>query len=146
MPALCSLAAIPNHERRNHVAMLVADLEAWTACTLVLAYDAEELPYSVQQESHTCLRWSVRRTHVAQQFPVAMLPSLQSLDRYLKINQPQSDHRTQTLRNPRLINGSSETTPATGLPDARCWGLSVSSLHFRNADKKCFSTRHAKTV
>ena len=36
--------------------MLVADLEAWTACTLVLAYDAEELPYSVQQESHTCLR------------------------------------------------------------------------------------------
>ncbi len=40
-----------------------------------------------------------------------------------------------------LINGSSETTPATRLPDVRCWGLSVSSLHFRHADQKCFSPR-----
>ncbi len=82
--------------------MLVADLEAWTACTLVLAYDAEELPYSVQQESHTCLRWSVRRTHVAQQFSVAMLPSLQSLDRYLKINSATKRSQNANFAQPTL--------------------------------------------
>ena len=79
--------------RRNHVGVIVANLGAWLACTLILAYEAKALPCSVREQTCTCLLWSGRRTHVAQQLPVAMLPNLNSLDRYLNINQPQRDCR-----------------------------------------------------
>jgi len=92
MPAVCSLAVVKNHGSRNHVATYVANLEAWCACTLVLAYDAEALPCSVQEESCTCLLWSGCQAHVAQQIPVPMLPDLASLSRHLSCYQPQSDH------------------------------------------------------
>ncbi len=36
LPAFCSSAVIPQHGSRNQVALLVANLETWLACTLVL--------------------------------------------------------------------------------------------------------------
>jgi len=75
LPACCSSAVVPLPERKNHDAALVANAEAWIACTLVLAYDAEKLPCSVQEDCSTCLLWSGWQTHVAQQVPGAMLKS-----------------------------------------------------------------------
>ncbi len=66
---------VPLLERRNHDAVVVANAEAWTACILVLAHDAEKLPCSVQEDCSTCLLWSGWQTHVAQQVPGAMLRS-----------------------------------------------------------------------
>ncbi len=81
MPACCSSAVVPLRERRNHDAALVANAEAWIACTLVLADDADELSCSVQEEKCTCLPRSECQTLVAQQVPEAMLSRLTSLTR-----------------------------------------------------------------
>ncbi len=53
MPAVCSLAVVINHGSRNHVATYIVNLGTRFACTVVLAYDAEALPCSTQEESCT---------------------------------------------------------------------------------------------
>ncbi len=92
-PACCSSAVVTLHERRNRDAVVVAN--AWIACTLVLAYDAEELPCSVQKDSCTCLLWNACQTHVAQQVPVAMLSDLASCTRCLSFDSTPNGHTTQ---------------------------------------------------
>ena len=41
MPVFCSVAMIPEHGRRNLVAVSVANLEAWLACTRILLLTAQ---------------------------------------------------------------------------------------------------------
>ncbi len=66
---------VPVLERRSHNAGVVANAEACTACTLILAYDTEKLPSDVQGDNCTCLLWSGCQANVAQQIPGAILIS-----------------------------------------------------------------------
>ena len=89
----------------NHDAVVVANAEAWTACTLVLVYDAEKLPCSVQGENCTCLLWSGCQTHVAQQIPGAMLRS----DVPHSVLKLQISHKAITERKP--VNAAAAPEP-----------------------------------
>jgi len=143
LPACCSSAVVPLLERRNHDAVVVANAEAWIACTLVLAYDAEELPCSVQEENCTCLLWSGCQTHVAQQVPGAMLRSdvphsLLELQSVTKRSQNASQCALRQLRN----HADAEPLDVGGP------GLEslLRSLHTRHADQKWFSKSHANVI
>jgi len=72
MSACCSPAVAPPGAGRNHHAVLVSNAEDRTVCTPVLGDDAEKLPCNIQEVNCTCLLWSGRQTHVAQQAPIAM--------------------------------------------------------------------------
>ena len=69
LPACCSSAVAPLHKRRNRDAVVVANAEAWIACTLVLAYDAESCLVMYRKKVTLACFGVVGRSMLGSKFP-----------------------------------------------------------------------------
>ena len=131
MPA-CSSAVIHLRGRRNHGAVLVAHVEAWAACVLVLYDNADELPCSVQEGNCSCLPQSGCQTHVGQQIPVAMPFTFDGLHSLLELQAAtkRSQNASAAIEIPRTMASAGHSQ--LGRIRVRCSVLQVGSRQSQN--------------